>query len=177
VLTERAAQIGAIERGASTETSAPDAGEPTIAGTLSPPVAQVTQASSISVSTNALRELAPRRARTARIAIAIAGAFVLVGAPVVLYLRARATPEVATPSATSSPLAASSTVPVEPSASASAPLEEAGAPVSPAAAAPTATATAAATPPRRAPRLRPNDCNPPFTWDAQGKKHYKASCL
>jgi serine/threonine protein kinase len=36
----------------------------------------------------------------------------------------------------------------------------------------------AATPPKRAPAAaRPSDCNPPFTWDDQGKKHYKRQCL
>jgi serine/threonine protein kinase len=35
-----------------------------------------------------------------------------------------------------------------------------------------------ASPPRRAPAApRASDCTPPFTWDAQGKKHYKRQCL
>jgi hypothetical protein len=35
-----------------------------------------------------------------------------------------------------------------------------------------------APPPRRAPAAaHPSDCNPPFTWDDQGKKRYKRHCL
>jgi hypothetical protein len=35
-----------------------------------------------------------------------------------------------------------------------------------------------ASPPRRGPAApRSSDCNPPFTWDDQGKKHYKRQCL
>jgi serine/threonine protein kinase len=37
---------------------------------------------------------------------------------------------------------------------------------------------AVAAPPRRGPAApRASDCNPPFTWDDQGKKHYKRNCL
>ncbi len=37
---------------------------------------------------------------------------------------------------------------------------------------------AVASPPRRGPAApHASDCNPPFTWDDQGKKHYKRNCL
>ena len=41
-----------------------------------------------------------------------------------------------------------------------------------------APSTVASTPPRKRPAPpRAADCNPPFSWDDQGKKHYKRECL
>jgi serine/threonine-protein kinase len=172
-LSERAAQMAAIERGDAGEAPAPNA-------TAAMAATQPTQASSISVATPAARELGPLRAgRT--LAVSAVLATVIIGLPVAAYLGARRSPGSGPAAAGGAPAAESSVSPAPPpppTAGSAAPAPE----VSSTSVARSSTETSggradAAAPSRHARTPRPSDCNPPFTWDVQGNKHYKANCL
>jgi hypothetical protein len=164
VLAERASRVAAIESGnVDAEVIVPEgeAGETR--------VDRAPAADALSNDAAGTRRAVSRRWRTA---IAVSGAVALFGGALVLLLRTRAAPAphegAAIPTST-----ASATI------EAIAPPATADAGVSLATAAP----PSATSPPRPAavapkkPRAAAADCNPPFSWDAMGKKHYKAQCL
>jgi hypothetical protein len=177
-LTARATQVIEIESGASSLRPASQ-----VPGVERPPLPGVTQVSSISVATDAHRSASsPLRKR------AIVGAVLLIAVSVVLgqwlMRRGAATGETRT-AALSVPAASAPPIPSaspDPSAAASASSTV----VPPTASGPTASASVAR--PRGAPGsgrtvpakpaggARP-DCNPPYYWDSEGKKHYKPACI
>jgi eukaryotic-like serine/threonine-protein kinase len=59
---------------------------------------------------------------------------------------------------------------------AAAPVDSSSSAASPVAATVSAPSRPPARPPKHSARP-PSNCDPPYTWDAQGKKHYKAECL
>ena len=142
----------------------------------------VTQASSISVAKDSARTSGPSSRKILAIAailVAIVAAVPLAGR-LVEHAGGAPSGRAATPlpSASGADDTAAATPSSEPSSSDSAELPAASVP---------AVATAAPRPPSRhragtaSPHLLPaptaKDCNPPYYWDAQGKKHYKATCL
>jgi serine/threonine-protein kinase len=167
-LARRAAAIAAIEGGADESTS-PQSG----AGEVEGPAQPTADASSISVvsGVTAAASSGPRQrarwllAAAAVVAAAIPAALVPWRSSVAVRSIAATAPS-AVPSSEPAPAGSS------PSATSDSP---------PAGAAPSSTPSAPPTivsPPRRAPAApRALDCNPPFTWDDQGKKHYKRQCL
>ncbi len=158
-LALRAARVAEIESSAASETTLP----------LEMPV-QPTQASSISVASSVTTS-PPRRRRLAWIALAVLGVLGTSAVVGIEWAGPRVHPSaIAAPSSSLPPLASIDAAPPPP-------------PEDSAASAPSITASAAATPsaatpgPRRPPAAPAANCNPPFTWDAQGKKHYKRNCL
>ena len=163
VLAERAARVGAIEReGALAEPEGVEAVAP---------VEAPTQASSISVAKNAPRAEPGRGGRRAMVVFIAGAALAVLG--VTLIVRSTRVPapvEVAPPSVpAATPDLPASAAPVAPPSTAEAPT-----PPPPPVASASTPSRSTAVPRRAAPRPA---CNPPFTWDAQGKKHYKAECL
>jgi serine/threonine protein kinase len=149
-----------------------------------------TQVSSISVAANAPFSIAPPSRGRRRLVILAAAA--AVGVSLTAFVFARHGSGVAaggTPSTPSSmPSVNASVSPsLEPSpapvaAAGESPSSPSAAPVTSAPAATTTTARPTSPPPLPAKRTgtvaRPNnDCNPPYTWDPEGRKHYKANCL
>jgi serine/threonine-protein kinase len=173
VLADRAARVAAIES------------EGAIAAPADPALAAAepgTQASSISVATNATHPDVRRSGRRAMIVLATGAVLALLG--VTLIVRSTRSPAGALPppelTATAASAAASAMPPAAPASFAPPATGSASAEHDPSAAPPTTPPTASS--PRAAPapakRTVPrSDCNPPFTWDALGKKHYKAQCL
>ncbi len=160
----------------------PDAGHPP------------TQVSSISVASNAILPSAEARGRRRRSRLLV-GAVCLALVPLAAFAMFRNRWVTAEAPAASSPLVTStapadlpappapsaSTAPTDqPAASASAPPAASSVAVAPAVK-PSSTSTASQ--PRRrkpqspAPTTTSSDCDPPFTWDSEGKKHYKPNCL
>jgi serine/threonine-protein kinase len=164
-LARRAARVAEIESGT--------------AGTMPPepamPVEPMTQASSISVSTT-VSATSPTRRRSIGIALAFVGMLGLAGLLRATWHGRTVTPSLA--SATGSAMPSSGPLAVDPG-----PPSSSAVPDAPPVATESASVTSAATPssaptPRRRPVTSPAaDCNPPYTWDAQGKKHYKRNCL
>jgi serine/threonine-protein kinase len=156
-LALRAARIAEIESSAASETTLP----------LELP-AQPTQASSISVASSAASTPSGKR-RLAWIALAVLGALGTSAVAAIEWAGPRTHPStVATPA--SAPLLAPS-IDAAPPAS----TEESAASAPSTTPAPSAPSAATTTP--RRPAAPASNCNPPFTWDAQGKKHYKRNCL
>jgi len=192
VLAERAARIAAIERGdpgvVPVDVAAPGAetaAEAQSAGGDGLP----TQVSSISVATNATRSDAARGSRRSMIALAAGAALAVLG--VTLMVRSSRGPSADSPAAPPSSVSTAATSTSDPSAAASPAGSSPEAPQTSAAAStpasppppssgPAARPPPATTPTHTAPARRPAprvNCNPPFTWDSLGKKHYKAECL
>ena len=167
VLAERAARVAEIESGkVAAEIAALDGGSAVDAGPDAPTQVAVSRASDPSPPAP------PRRARSARPWIAAA---VILAGGVALFLRARSVPSRGVDLASSAAPPRS----VESEAPAPLPPPDAAAAVIPAIA-PSAPALAPPPRPSAAPPRKPRpaaDCNPPFSWDAMGKKHYKAQCL
>ena len=168
-LARRAAAIAAIEGGAADGSTSPRSGE----GEVEAPAQPTADASSISVvsgvtaaASSGLRRRAPwLLAAAAVVAAAIPASRVVWRSSLPVRSIAAAAPS-AVPS--SEPAPAVSGLPA---------ISDAP----PASAAPSSTPSAlppVAAPPKRAPAVpRASDCSPPFTWDDQGKKHYKRQCL
>jgi serine/threonine protein kinase len=175
-LARRAATIGSIESGAPDGSTPPHAGEAGVDESARP----TADASSISVVSGVTS--APSSGTRRRVgwglaaAVLLAAAITAVRSPWRRSVAAPSTAAVTVPAvvaaiaagpAVSSPPAASNAP--DPNAAGS---SSAAAPFSHPAPPPVAS------PPRRAPAApRDSDCNPPFTWDDQGKKHYKRNCL
>jgi eukaryotic-like serine/threonine-protein kinase len=140
-------------------------------------IAAIEEASSISVSTGITKTAASARRRRASLWVATG---VLLSATVAVgRIPWRGSAPTASPAshvAAPPPLASADPAPVDPTPASPSDYEAAMAP--PAA---TPASSSAAPPPKRAhaaSRLPPPaDCNPPFLWDEQGKKHYKRQCL
>jgi serine/threonine-protein kinase len=161
-LALRAARIAEIESSAASETTLP----------IAMPE-QPTQASSISVASSVTSAPSSKR-RRAWIAVAALG-LLGVGAVVSLAWHGTRTQPTGVASPASAP-------PVAPSMDVAPPAstddQAASAPPAPSAPPSAVAAPSAAAPPTRRPPAAPaSNCNPPFTWDAQGKKHYKRNCL
>jgi len=161
-LALRAARIAEIESSAATETTLP----------LEMPV-QPTQASSISVASSVTAS-PPRRRRLVWIALAALGVLGTSAVAGIEWIGPRVHPSSVAAPASAPPLPASvDTAPPPPTEDSAASAPSTTTPTSAAAATPSA-----ATPGSRRPPAAPAaNCNPPFTWDAQGKKHYKRNCL
>jgi serine/threonine-protein kinase len=164
-LARRAAEVAAIESGAISVPQASDRAPPSPALTPAP------------TSSEVATESAPRRRRWVIVAVVgalLLGSIVAVAvshgshphpepAPVAASQRVAPTPSPASPSVaevTTPSAAPAETAPPAPSASSEVPRLG---------------ATARAKP---APRTRPaSGCDTPYTWDDQGRKHYKPECL
>ena len=183
-LARRAAAIATLESGATDGSTSVDAGEAFLDEPAQPP-ADASSLSVVSGVTNAPSSGPKRRLQWGLAAGVLVAAAITAtripswskGAPAAPRelpsrpaIAAPPTVPAATPSAAAANEAAPAvTMPVA--------TPEAPAPNdAPSSSAPAPPALAA--PPRRgraAPRA--SDCNPPFTWDDQGKKHYKRNCL
>jgi serine/threonine-protein kinase len=165
VLAERAGRLAAIESEGALAAPAVHTG---------PAVEAPTQASSISVATNASGSVTRREGRRAKIVLVAGAALAVIGVTLIVRSSRAPAPVEETPPAPAVTAPATTS-----SAEVEAPQPPPAVPsTSPAA---SSGATAPTMPPRpaRPPRRvvpRP-DCNPPFTWDSLGKKHYKAECL
>ena len=162
-LVERAARVAAIESAGAMPLPAE-----AVSATEAP-----TQASSISVSKSVGSPDARREHKRARVVLAAGAVLAVIG--VALIVRSTRAPEATAPS-TSPATSAAPPLPPDPTVSAAASANDPPIPT------PTPTSTPSATlaprptarPPKRA---APRDCNPPFTWNSQGKKLYKPECL
>jgi serine/threonine protein kinase len=168
-LTRRAASIAAIEGGAADGSTSPRSGE----GELEGPAQPAADASSISVVSGVTAAASSGSRRRARwllaAAVVVAAAIPAVGVP---WRSSRAV----RPIAAIAPSAVPSSEPA-PAGSSPSPTPDRPPASAPPASTPSEPPTVAS-PPRRAPAApRAVDCNPPFTWDDQGKKHYKRQCL
>jgi eukaryotic-like serine/threonine-protein kinase len=189
-LAERERQVLEIESGVSNVSSMRAVASPRDAA--APPPGG-TQATSISVAMEAASPVAPsaRRRRTLAIGLMAAALGTLIAA--IFIARGGPSSRAGTPAseASAGPAAQPSAEPT-PAPSATAPPEPASssasgasaAELSPAASAsdaparPRPTSGVVASPPHPSPAAVPRaDCNPPYFWDAQGKKHYKPSCI
>jgi eukaryotic-like serine/threonine-protein kinase len=171
-LARRAAAIAAIEGGAQDGSTSPPAG----GGDVDEPAQPTADASSISVVSGVTTPPSSGPRRRVRWLLAagvlMAAAITTARTPWRRLMAAQpaAAPALSAvttsePSSTSSSLAATSDSPAQ----TASPSPSAPAPPS------------AASRPRRAPAAPAapptSDCTPPFTWDDQGKKHYKRNCL
>jgi eukaryotic-like serine/threonine-protein kinase len=168
-LARRAAAIAAIEGGAADGSTSP----PTGGADVDEPAQPTADASSISVVSGVTT--VPSSGARRRVRWLLAAGVLMAAAITAVRVPWRRSPA-AHPAAATAPSALSSS---EPGPAVSRP---AATPDSPAqTAAPSSSAPAppiVASPPRRVPAAPPpSDCNPPFTWDDQGKKHYKRNCL
>ena len=168
-LARRAAAIAAIEGGAEDGATSAQSEE----GELEGPVQPTADASSISVvsGVTAAASSGPRRrARWLLAAAAVAAA--AIPAALVPWRSPAAVRSIAA-------IAPSAVPPSEPAPAVSSVSATSDTP--PAGAAPSSTPSTpptVASPPKRAPAApHASDCSPPFTWDDQGKKHYKRQCL
>jgi hypothetical protein len=170
VLAERAARLGEIEAGrAAAEVIA-------IAESSATPRTDEAIGGSVQVTAAASRPGQGRRPPgQARGRLAWIGAAATLAGTIALVLRVRGAPSPPTPAPRpiDSPSAATeATVPPA--------LPDAAATV---VITPAATPASASLPPSRSAASAPRkpkpaaDCTPPFSWDALGKKHYKAQCL
>jgi hypothetical protein len=167
ILAERAARVAEIESGrVAAEVVALERGP----SGASAGGGHEAQAPGVAPASNPRPAAAARRARWARLAGGAAAAALCAGLALLFRLRDSPPPLVGTAVAL-------------PSAAASAQAPEVSAPPALLDASPS---PATAPPPSAAPRSPSNapkrtrpaaDCTPPFSWDAQGKKHYKAQCL
>jgi serine/threonine protein kinase len=166
-LARRAAAIAAIESEEASASSHVRMGD--VDAAVQPPREEASSISVVSGVTTAAPSARRRRATRLLAAVLLLSA-VIVAARSPWRGSAAARPSAAT---AQSGVASSEPAPADPSfAAASDPV----APNTPPAIAPAPPSVAS--PPRRAPAApRSSDCNPPFTWDDQGKKHYKRNCL
>jgi eukaryotic-like serine/threonine-protein kinase len=193
-LARRAAAIATIE-GGEADGSAPP---PWHAGNVDGPAQPTADASSISVVSGVSAGASSRHRRRARWLLAagvLTSAAITMGRAPWRSPGAARSPVRTAPSAmTSSEPGAAASNPALPLAAAtpstgpssSAPAPSTAAPSSsapaPSTAAPSSSRPAPSTvaaPPKRGPAAptRAAECDPPFTWDDQGKKHYKRQCL
>ncbi len=182
-LAERERQVVEIESGVSSVSSMRAVALPRPA--VTPPQGG-TQATSISVAVEATSPAAPSARRSRALAIGLVAAL---GALIAAILIARDGPAsragtaVAQPSAETTPPPSATTGDPPAAASASTSVASASEPsaaasASDAPARPRPTSSGGMRPPRPSPAPAPRtDCNPPYFWDAQGKKHYKPSCI
>jgi hypothetical protein len=168
-LARRAATIAAIEGGAQDGTTFPPAG----GADIDEPAQPTADAASISVVSGVATAPSSGPWRRVRwlLAAGVLMAAALTAARIPWRRSMAARPAAATaPSTvtTSEPRSAASNLSAAPDLPAQTTAPSSSAPAPP----------AAASRPRRAPAAPPTtDCNPPFTWDDQGKKHYKRNCL
>ena len=179
-LAGRVAAIAAIEGGAA-DGSTPPSEQAGHAGAPAAPTADASSLSVVSGVTNAPSSGPKRRVQWGLAAGVLAAAAITAtripswskgaaAAPLELPSRSAI---VAQPAAT-----APSAVPTSEPGPVTSPIATPDAPRPSDASSSTAPAPAAvASPPRRSPVAPRADCNPPFTWDDQGKKHYKRNCL
>jgi eukaryotic-like serine/threonine-protein kinase len=168
-LARRAAAIAAIEGGAADGSTSP----PTGGADVDEPAQPTADASSISVVsgvTTVPSSGARRRVRWLLTAgVLMAAAITAVRVP---WRRSLA----AHPAAATAPSALTSSEPGPAVSRPEAPPDSPAQTAAPSSSAPTPPIVASPT--RRVPAAPPpSDCNPPFTWDDQGKKHYKRNCL
>jgi serine/threonine-protein kinase len=169
-LARRASAIAAIEGDPTGSSMSPRPEDVDVGVAAEPPKEE---ASSISVASGITTAAGFGRRRRASLWVA-AGVLVAVAA-VVARIPWRGSSIPRSSAATALPAAASRDPgPIESSLAAA---PELGTPST----SPPATAASPSTvsPPQKKapPALRPSDCNPPYTWDDQGKKHYKRHCL
>jgi len=171
-LAGRVAAIAALEGGAADAPMSPSVQ----AGHADGPAAPTADASSLSVVsavTSGASSVQRRRARWLLAAALLISAAVTAGR--VPWRSAGATGSPAKGSPRTEPAIPSS----EPGPAVSTPVASPDVPTP--SASPSSSALAPPTvagPPKRGPAAaRATDCNPPFTWDDQGKKHYKRQCL
>ncbi len=180
-MARRAAAIAAIEAGEADGSTS----STMQAGSVDGPVQPTADASSISVVSGVTAGASSVRRRRAWWLLAagvLTSAVVTAGrvswrgsgaarSPVETAQHAATSP---VPPAASNPAVPSDSVAPSPSPSSSAPAPSTVT-ATPGALAPS---TVASTSPRKRPAPpRAADCNPPFSWDDQGKKHYKRECL
>jgi serine/threonine-protein kinase len=168
-LARRAAAIAALEGGAPDEATSRPNGHADVDGPAQP----TTDASSISVVSGVTT--APSSSLRRRVQWLLAAGALLAAAITAARIPWRHS--VTTQAAAST--APSSVSSSEPRPAASSPAAPPDAPPPNVASSSSAPAPpSVASPPRRGPAApRASDCNPPFTWDDEGKKHYKRSCL
>ncbi len=168
-LARRAAAIAAVEGGAQDGSTSPPAG----GDDVDEPAQPTAEASSISVVSGVTA--APLSGRRLPVRWWLAAGVLMAAAITaarVPWRRGAAAP----PAAATAPSAVATR---EPGPAASSLAAASASPAPTAAPSPSAPAPpTVALPPRRTPAAPPpSDCNPPFTWDDQGKKHYKRNCL
>jgi serine/threonine-protein kinase len=185
-LDERARQVADIESGVSSIVARKANADPSEARTTQPAERRAeppgTQASSISVAADAAR---PKK--RAWPFAAAGGGVILAGAVALLVASGRHEPA-------GSPGASDPVPAAEPSAAAVPPASETASALPPAESAPPAAGlpSPSASPPSTPPAARKRgvaappahtssparkDCDPPYYWDDQGKKHYKLNCI
>jgi hypothetical protein len=172
-LAGRVAAIAAIEGGAA-DGSTPPSEQAGHAGAPAAPTADASSLSVVSAVTAGASSIHRRRARWLLAACLLILAAITAGrvpwrssgtGSLAKGPLARTWPS-AVPSSEPAPAVSNPAVPSDLPAPSAAPSSNAPAP-------PTV-----AGPPKRGPASpRATDCNPPFTWDDQGKKHYKRQCL
>jgi serine/threonine-protein kinase len=156
VLHKRSELLAEVERTSSATRMMGD--EPT-------PISKASAVSSVTLATPAT---APRERRAF-----VIGAFVLVAIVAIAFFAFRSAPKPDAPA--TAPLPPALSVPTaepRPTASASASAAESAS----AASKPSASAKAPVKPTSK-PIAPKDDCDPPFTYDAKGQKHYKVNCL
>jgi len=146
---------------------------------LPEPPSQVSSVSALSDVTPAPRSESNRRfgvmLGAAMVVLLVGGVWVFRRAPAA---EAAATASAAPPPEPSSALPASPSAPAVESAAAPPSAEPAPTPSASASAAASAPVARPARPAVRLPVAKPNKaCDPPYTWDAEGRKHYKPECL
>ncbi len=166
-LSRRTAAIAALEGSATGVATS----LPTRAGDADAPPQPIADASSLSVVSGiTTAPFSPRR----RAGLWLAAAVLLSVVIAATRIPWRG-PVPARSTATPAPSATASSEP-RPADSSSARASKSAAPDPPAPSTPAP--PSAISPPRRGPAApRASDCTPPFTWDAEGKKHYKRQCL
>jgi serine/threonine protein kinase len=178
-LARRAAAIAAIESGApdgSTSVGAADLDEP------AQPTADASSLSVVSGVTNAPSS-GPKRRVQWGLAAAVLVAAGITATRIPSWSKGAAAAPLELPSrsaiaAQATAAAAPSAVPTSDPGPVKSPIAKPDAPRPNDASSSSAPAPpAVASPPRRSPVAPRADCNPPFTWDDQGKKHYKRNCL
>jgi eukaryotic-like serine/threonine-protein kinase len=180
-LARRAAAIAAIEGGAADGPTSPS----WQAGNFDGPVQPTADASSISVvsGVNAgASSVKRRRAWWLLAAGVLTSAAITAGRVPWRSSGAGRSPVKTEPSAVASsepdPAVSNPAAPSDSPAPSAAPSSSAPAPSTVASSSSAPAPPTVASPPRRGPAApHATDCNPPFTWDDQGKKHYKRQCL
>ena len=179
-LTRRAAAIAAIERGAADGSTSPSMPPSNVDGPV-PPTADASSISVVSGVTAGASSVKRRRAWWLLAAGVLTSAAITAGRVPWRSSGAARSPVKTEPSAVApsehGTAVSSPAAPSDSAAPSAAPSPSAPAPSTVASSPSTPAPPTVASPRKRGPAPRATDCDPPFTWDDQGKKHYKRQCL